>query len=59
MLGWDCWLCEATLTKDNTQDWEGEGGCCDECCEREADRHAERVIQDQREQAQVDWYRDN
>jgi hypothetical protein len=55
----DCETCEATLTKASTQDWGGEAGRCDECIERAESQHAERVIQDQREQAQVDWYRDN
>lgn len=59
MLGWDCWLCEATLTKSNTQDWEAEGGCCDECCEREADRYAERVIDEQRDELTISYYRGN
>lgn len=57
--GIDCATCEGTLTSWNTEDWGREGGNCDECCERLAERHAERVIEDAREQAQVDWYRNN
>jgi hypothetical protein len=37
LYGTECLTCDATLTEASTQDWGGEAGHCDECCEYQAD----------------------
>jgi hypothetical protein len=55
----ECETCEATLTEASTQDWGGEAGRCDECIERAESQHAERVIQEQRDELTISYYRGN
>ena len=39
LKGTECEYCEATLTADNTQDWQAENGACDSCCDYFADSY--------------------